>query len=472
MKKQSTSIYWFRRDLRLSDNPALDWVCANSQRVMFIYIHDEEEQWSAGGASRWWLHKSLSHLEQRLSKLGHTLYCYKGNAKNIIEDLVEKVNATDLVFNRIYESQGILQDKLICESIAGLNSESDNHSTVRCRAFHSGLFFQPGTVKNNQDLPYRVFTPFYKKIRPLIESVASNDCVESKNKIDTKIRNISVVDLKINQSCSNLDILDAFPWHEKLSRYWQPGEINARAVLSNFIDNAVSGYQNNRDIPGVDGTSMLSASLHFGELTPGYIYRAVTPVLYSDNNSNAMNSAEVFIKQLVWREFAHHVLWYFPDTVDTPMSPKFTHAFWHYDEESFRCWTRGETGVPMVDAGMKQLWETGWMHNRVRMIVSSFLTKNLGIHWIHGARWFWDTLLDADLANNTMGWQWVAGCGVDAAPYYRVFNPLTQAKRFDEKLTYINQWLPEYAELDYAEPIVDLAESRKQALQRYKQNIN
>lgn len=462
MANKNITLLWFRRDLRLRDNPALDWVCDNSDTILPVYIHEDKKHWPAGGASSWWLHNSLQQLEKQLAKVGLKLHFFSGDSRQVIEKLIAQHNVTDVVFNKIYEPGYLQRDAALKKRLT---------QTVRLHTFDSGLFFTPGEVLNNQQLPYRVFTPFYKKIRPLLESQFHQYGSVSTAASDESLQRLKSVVCSTDSDLGALNLLDDNGWHEKLNNYWQPGEQTTDNLIEKFIDVALDDYQQARDIPSVDGTSKLSAHLHFGEVTPQQIYADLWPQLQGEQGADAMRSAEVFIKQLAWREFAHHVLWHFPHTSDQPMNARFKDAFWHYDEDTFTRWTRGETGVPIVDAGMKQLWETGWMHNRVRMITSSFLTKNLGIHWIYGARWFWDTLVDADLANNSMGWQWVAGCGVDAAPYYRVFNPLTQTRRFDEKLHYINRWLPEYIELDYSPAIIDLAESRQQALARYKQNI-
>ncbi len=459
----STSILWFRRDLRLQDNPALDWVCENSDAVLPVYIHSDDEHWPMGGASRWWLHHSLQQLENQLQSAGLKLHVFKGDSQQVLQSLIAQTEATDLVFNKLYEPDACLRDSVLTENL--------NHS-VAVHAFDSGLFTVPGEVLNNQQLPYRVFTPFYKKIRPMLERQSAQSFELQQSVPLASLKALKPVVLDGNDDLFALALLDENSWHHKLSSYWQPGEQNTAALTEAFIDNALDGYQVARDIPSLDATSKLSTHLHFGEITPQRIYSAISPILQGQHDASAMNSAEVFIKQLLWREFAHHVLWHFPHTAERPMNDRFKHSFWRFDEKEFSCWTRGETGVPIVDAGMKQLWETGWMHNRVRMIVSSFLTKNLGIHWIYGARWFWDTLVDADLANNSMGWQWVAGCGVDAAPYYRVFNPLRQAQRFDQNNKYIDRWVPEHIELDYPQPMVDLASSRDEALSRYKLNIS
>lgn len=463
MESNSTSILWFRRDLRLLDNHALDWVCENSDAVLPVYILADEEHWPMGAASRWWLHNSLQQLEKQLRSAGLELHFYKGDSQQVLRSLVKQAGATDLVFNKVYEPEIYHRDNVLIKKL---------NNSVAVHTFDSGLFTVPGEVLNKQQLPYRVFTPFYNKIRPMLDNQQEQQSGLYQTAPVESLKVLKSVVLEDNDDLSALRLLDENGWHEKLRHYWQPGEKHAGALVEAFIGNALHGYQVDRDIPALDATSMLSAHLHFGEITPQRMFANILPILQGQQSSSAMNSAEVFIKQLLWREFAHHVLWHFPHTSERPMNERYKDSFWHFDEKEFSRWTRGETGVPIVDAGMKQLWETGWMHNRVRMIVSSFLTKNLGIHWIHGARWFWDTLVDADLANNSMGWQWVAGCGVDAAPYYRIFNPQRQAQRFDENNKYIDSWAPEHIELDYPQPMVDLASSRDEALSRYKLNIS
>lgn len=454
-----TSILWFRRDLRIHDNAALDWVCNNSDAVIPVYIHsaEEEKPWAPGAASRWWLHHSLIALHRKLLDHGLKLQFFSGSSEAIILKIIEETGADSLVFNRLYEPHLSDRDQDI---------ENRLKDKVDVVSFDSGLFFSPGRILNNQQLPYRVFTPFYKKIRPQLSPACS-----ANSQPTSPLVTLKSVTVRSGQTLESLDLLDDNHWHEKLGSYWRPGEDNAYGLLDTFFDDAVEHYDIERDIPAVDATSRLSPYLHFGEITPQQIYCVLWPLLESERGAAAAKSAEVFIKQLIWREFAHNVLWHFPETSTLPMNKRYQKTFWRSSEDDFETWKNGETGIPIVDAGMKQLWETGWMHNRVRMIVSSFLTKNLGINWLDGARWFWDTLVDADLANNSMGWQWVAGCGVDAAPYYRVFNPDTQTKRFDSKFRYIDTWSPGHAELDYPHPIVDLAVSRGDAIQRYKKYI-
>lgn len=459
MKK--STILWFRRDLRIEDNAALDWACENSSVIIPVYIFspEEEDPWVPGAASRWWLHNSLMSLKNRLADRGLKLQFFYGSSEDNILKIIAETGADRLVYNRLYERHLYERD---------LRVEKNIKSRVDTISFDSGVLVSPGTVLNSQQLPYRVFTPFYKKLRPQLSQLCTNNSFKPRTDVR---KTFDTVTVSSAQSLQSLQLLGEHHWHEKLGLHWQPGEEDAHRLLDNFLEQAVIHYQTQRDIPSLEATSRLSPYLHFGEITPQQIYLAVWPVLEGEMGAVAAQSAEVFVKQLIWREFAHNVLWHFPETATLPMDRRYRKDFWRSDNEDLLAWSRGETGVPIVDAGMKQLWQTGWMHNRVRMIVSSFLTKNLGIHWLDGARWFWDTLVDADLANNSLGWQWVAGCGVDAAPYYRVFNPNTQTRRFDSELKYIENWLPEHAQQDYPLPMVDLGDSRERALQRYRQHV-
>lgn len=450
------TLLWLRRDLRLSNNPALEWALANSDRLLLVYIHapDEEASWQAGGASRWWLHHSLANLQQAMEQQQLTLHYYRGDSQSVLQQLIEEHRITQVCWNNLYEPALFQRDQAL---MAGLGD-------VSIRQFHDGYLLRPGSLLNQQQLPYRVYTPFSRKLKSLLNAMDWTD-----TDIDSALPKNKPAMLRPHNALSleELHLLDRHPWHERLRQYWQPGEARAWDMLESFLENPVQDYHQQRDYPAIAGTSGLSAALHFGEITPQQILTCLRPLLYSANNA----SVNIFLNQIIWREFAGHILWHYPHTADTPMDERYTNDFWETDEAVMRQWQRGETGIPIIDAGMKQLWQTGWMHNRVRMIVSSFLTKNLGQHWLAGARWFWDTLVDADLANNTLGWQWVAGCGVDAAPYFRVFNPVTQASRFDPDLAYVRRWAPEALELDYPPPMVDLSHSRKQALARYRHFI-
>ena len=457
------TIIWFRRDLRLHDNPALHWACENSDRVIPVYIHapHEEEPWAPGAASRWWLSGSLQQLDQALSQYGLTLHQFTGDSARVLTEICQASGARNLVFNHLYEPHLAKRDHQLGKQLETLG--------IQIHSFHSRLFFQPGSILNNQGMPYRVYTPFYRKARGLLDTLYGHyQPLNSHGHLKTLKPVTSVLTL----ADQPVKLLDEHPWHDKLHQHWQPGEQHGHDILDQFIDHRIGDYVEGRDIPSMDGTSRLSPYLHFGELSVQQIYLVLQPLLAGALGSKAMDAAERFLSQLIWREFAHHILWHYPQSSVKPMNTRFSNRFWKSNKNHFNRWTQGTTGVAIVDAGMKQLWETGWMHNRVRMIVASYLTKNLGIGWLQGARWFWDTLVDADLANNSMGWQWVAGCGVDAAPYFRIFNPLTQTKRFDNESKYIDHWVPEHNKQDYPQPLVDLSASREQALQRYKQHTS
>jgi deoxyribodipyrimidine photo-lyase len=365
------------------------------------------------------------------------------------------------VFNRLYEPRTWTRDEQLSRQLQAQGLE--------VRSFHTGLLLQPGSVHNQQGGPYRVYTPFYRKTRALLESRYADYHPLDAHRHLQRVKPVVAAE-KLSQK--HFKLRDEHPWHDKLDHYWQPGEQQGHALLDSLLADRLEDYPLHRDLPGLDGTSRLSPYLHFGELSPQQIYVQLQPLLAGAAGARLGAAAERFLSQLMWREFAHQVLWHHPHSSDRPLDKRYAAGFWRNNNSQFRRWTRGETGVPLVDAGMKQLWETGWMHNRVRMVVASFLTKNLGIHWLQGARWFWDTLVDADLANNSMGWQWVAGCGVDAAPYYRIFNPLTQARRFDADARYVQRWLPAAGQTGYPPPMVDLGASRERALQWYKQQIS
>lgn len=462
-----TCLLWFRRDLRLLDNPALNWATQNCQRIIAVYIDDPEvdNPWRAGAASRWWLHHSLQQLQQQLKTHGIELQLLQGDSISTLQHVLEQSHASRLVFNHLYEPYYRQQAVQLQQQLQTCFADR-----VTLQGFDSGLFFKPGTVLNNQQQPYRVYTPFYKKLRPLLDQHYSHYRISTPQFAGEK-----PPVLKQALPLSQLALLDTLPsphpWHEKFNPLWSPGEAGAHQALDEFLEQPIKQYQQQRDIPAVNGTSALSAALHFGEITPQQIFISLQPLLHGHESGINKDSIETFIKQLLWREFAHHVLWHFPHTQNQPMDNRYQNSFWKKDAALLRKWQQGRTGIPIIDAGMRQLWQTGWMHNRVRMICSSFLTKNLGLHWLDGARWFWDTLLDADLANNSMGWQWVAGCGVDAAPYYRIFNPLTQSKRFDPDNAYTQQWLDTDTYTADATPLVNLSSSREAALQRFKRYI-
>lgn len=451
------AIIWFRRDLRLRDNPSLSWAKAQGLAVVALYIHSPEEEapWSPGAASRWWLQQSLRSLSAQLAKAGIPLHCYRGPSAAVLETVLRETGSKIVLCNALPEPQLDARDRNLAQHLAASGFEL-------LRFDEEGLH-RPSELLNRQDRPYRVFTPFWRRLRAQLEATGGPA---------SKAQDLPLAAARQPQGArhlAELELCSAHAWEAGLALYWQPGEDAAWQRLDEFLAKALAGYALQRDYPAQSGTSLLSPHLHFGEITAPQVLRALHPLLLEGDAVQA-GAAEAFLRQLAWREFARHVLWHFPHTAQLPMDERFDEGFWHMDEARFRAWRQGRTGAAIVDAGMQQLWQSGWMHNRVRMLVASFLTKNLGLPWQAGARWFWDTLVDADLANNSLGWQWVAGCGVDAAPYYRIFNPQTQAARFDREGEYCRRWL---GENEQGRPplLVELKASREQALARYQTHI-
>ncbi|SRR5579883_1892002 len=463
----STALVWLRRDLRIADNPALLAACAAHTRVLPVYVHapEEEAPWQPGGASRWWLHHSLGALSTQLKKSNGELFIARGESLAELIRLVEGTGAAAVYWNRLYEPAIIARDTRIKTALRARGIAAESHA--------GNLWCEPWQISTAEDQPYRVFTPFWRKLRTRIEPAAPLPPGRPKQ----------WAHLEGSLSLDALQLLPKIRWDQGLEQTWKPGESAACEMLELFADDALADYARGRDLPSRNGTSRLSPHLHFGEITPRQIHHA----LQQRARERKHLDLEPFLRELGWREFAHHLLYHFPQTPTRNFNPKFDGFPWaRKDTSVLGAWTRGRTGIPLVDAGMRELWATGWMHNRVRMVVASFLTKNLRQHWLYGARWFWDTLVDADLANNTLGWQWVAGSGADAAPYFRVFNPLTQARKFDPDAKYLRRWLPELAEVPaevlfdpsldptmlracgYPEPIADLGESRRTALEAYE----
>ncbi len=450
------SLVWFRRDLRLQDNPALHAALHSGRPLLAIYIHDPRPRdgWAIGGASRWYLHHSLLALQQELAAIGVPLICLRGPVRERMMGLLNERPVAKLFFNRIMEPGQAQSERDLCTLLG--------QRQVEVESFHDDSLLPPEEVAKKDGTPFKVFTPFWRHALDLLQ----RDGVEHHlhPTPGSSVDSLSADPTEVER----LGLLDRHPWHHKLHAHWSPGEASALKMLSDFLQEDLDGYDRLRDFPGRKGTSRLSAALHFGELSVSRLYAVCQGRLLHETNEGIRVGIRRFVTEIGWREFARHVLSAFPHTPDRSLNGRFEHpAAWEVDEDERRlkAWQRGETGIPLVDAGMRELWESGWMHNRVRMVTASFLTKNLGIHWRRGARWFWDTLVDADLASNTLGWQWVAGCGTDAAPYYRIFNPQLQAKKFDPQGEYIRRWLG--GELD-GEPLVDLGASRARALQRYQ----
>jgi deoxyribodipyrimidine photo-lyase len=466
----TTAIVWFRRDLRLADHPALHAAASSHERVLPLYIHapGEEGDWAAGAAGRWWLHHSLSSLRAAWREHRADLYIGSGESLSVLRETIRRSGATAVYWNRLYEPASIARDSHIKKV---LRAEG-----IEVRSFNAALWREPWDITTQQGQPYRVFTPFWRNLRPQL-------MLETPLPVPTLTR---VAKISGSLSIDALGLLPVIAWDAGMREAWTPGEAGAQSMLELFADDALNDYANARDIPSRHGTSRLSPHLHFGEISPRQVHHALH-LAAQRRDLKRRPDLEPYLRQLGWREFAHHLLYHFPNTPKENFNASFDRFMWARAHQArLKRWQQGRTGVPLVDAGMRELWHTGWMHNRVRMIVASFLTKNLRLHWQHGARWFWDTLVDADLANNTMGWQWVAGSGADAAPYFRVFNPVTQARKFDPSGAYLRRWLPELAEAPekslyepwtdpellkrsgYPAPMIDLSASREQALIAYQ----
>ena len=461
------AIHWFRQDLRLADNPALT-AAAEHGEVLPIYIldtHHPKKSEHLGGASKVWLHASLKKLNDVLDG---NLKFFEGDAVKIIKSLTEEIDVEAVFWNRCYEPWRIERDRKIKEKLSSKN--------IQAKSFNGSLLWEPWEVfKDNQD-PYKVFTPFSKKAFTLSPREALKKPAKIKYFKDSK-GSVSLEDLKL---------LTGHLWEEKTLSSWQVGEEAAYKKLKSFLKEKVQNYKVGRDFPAEDSISKLSPHLHLGEISPNQVWKETKKL-------SPTNNTEHFLRELAWREFSYHLLYYFPKLQRENFQPKFNFFPWKKNKKHLHTWQKGQTGYPIVDAGMRELWKTGYMHNRVRMIVGSFLVKNLLIHWHEGEKWFWDCLFDADLANNSASWQWVAGCGADAAPYFRIFNPILQAKKFDPDACYIKKYIPELAKLptkyafapweapkeileyanvelgtNYPKPIVELQASRDGALEAYE----
>jgi len=444
--------------------------------VVALYVHAPEEdgEWAPGGASRWWLRHSLARLDAALRARGGGLCLRRGGS---LENLLAVAGATgaDRVFwNRLYDPARVAHDTGIKAAL--------REAGLECESFNATLLHEPWEVRTGQGEPYRVFTPFWRSCAARLDALPSP--------LPAPVAITAPAPAPSSLALDELDLLPRIRWDAGLQRAWTPGEDGALAQLEAFAGGAMAAYAEGRNRPDRPETSRLSPHLHFGEVGPRQCLAAARNAVAERPAAQA--SADSFVRELGWREFAHHLLHHFPHTPVAPLDQRFDAFPWEPRHEWLDAWQQGRTGYPIVDAGMRELWDTGWMHNRVRMIAASLLTKNLRQPWLAGAQWFWDTLVDADLANNTSGWQWTAGCGADAAPYFRVFNPMLQTERFDPERTYLRRWLPELSELpdrwihcpweappavlaaagvelgrDYPRPIVDFRDSRAAALAAY-----
>ena len=425
-------IWWLRHDLRLADNPALAAAVNTGGAVVpvFIWSPEEESPWPPGGASKWWLHQSLAALDLQLRAAGSRLVFRRGPASATLRQLMKETGARHVFWNRRYEPACVARDKLVKEAlrVEGLHVES----------FNAALLHEPWTIQNQSGKPFQIFTPFWR------HCLAKPDPA---GPLPAPQQLASPVRWPKSLALDELNLEPRIKWAEGIRAAWRPGEAGAHTALKQFLASAFDDYSEKRNRPDVAGTSRLSPHLHFGEISPRQVWHGLKSMATKRGLATAQWRGSQFLTEIGWREFAHHLLYHFPHTDAQPLRADFKEFCWREDAEWLTAWQKGGTGYPIVDAGMRELWTTGWMHNRVRMIVASFLVNDLLLSWQQGARWFWDTLVDADLAQNTLGWQWTAGCGADAAPFFRVFNPTTQGLKFDPIGDYVRRWCPELSKL-------------------------
>ena len=470
-----TVIYWFRQDLRLADLPGLVKAASRGSPVVPVYVLDDAApgEWAPGPASRWWLHHSLKSLAESIRQRGGSLTFRVGCAAKRLVEVAAETGARGIYCSRAFEPWAAKQERDVQRRAkrAGLAFER----------FAGTLLFDPEQVRTQSGAFYQVFTPFWKASRQQPEQQPPQPAPQHVRW--QAAGGLALDDLRLTAKPPP----PAMHWHS----LWQPGEAGAAAALRRFLDHSLAGYQQGRELPGQAGTSQLSPHLHFGELSPRQLWQAINTHCLGD--AALAVDRDRFLAQLGWREFSHHLLHHFPELPNTPFNNAYRHFPWMENTAALAAWREGRTGYPLVDAGLRELNQTGHMHNRVRMVTASFLTKHLLQPWQAGERWFWDALVDANLANNAASWQWVAGSGADAAPYFRIFNPTLQGQRFDPQGQYVRRWLPELSALPnrhlhcpakapeavlkaagvrlgatYPRPIVDHRQARSAALAAYR----
>jgi deoxyribodipyrimidine photo-lyase len=469
------ALLWLRRDLRLHDNPSVAAAMRSGRPIIPVFILEPQGPARApGAASLWWLDKSLKSLGADLDAAGSRLILRRGEAGAILAELVEETGAELLIYSRVHEPQVVARDAALADELARLGVQTEIHN--------ASLLLEPGRVRTGAGHPYSVFTPFWRAARPQIAATALT-------RAPTKLT--APAAWPPSEALSDWALHPTAPdWSGEFAE-WTPGEAGAKARLERLLDETVGPYAEARDRPGVEGTSRLSPHLAWGEIGPRQVFSAVEAL--EARAPKLAWSADKFLAELGWREFNYNILAQHPGLAIKNLKPAFDAFPWRRAPAELEAWCKGLTGYPIVDAGMRQLWRTGWMHNRVRMITASFLIKHLLIDWREGEAWFWDTLVDCDPASNPGGWQWVAGSGADAAPFFRIFNPIAQGEKFDAGGVYVRHWVPELAHLPapvihapwtaspielaaagvrlgetYPAPIVDHATARARALDAFK----
>ena len=481
----NTTLFLFRNDLRLNDNQALSAARKTGQPLILLYIFDDSVQHEnirgMGSASRWWLYHSLNSLIRDLKKHNGKLILRRGDTLKILEEIIGQSNPNKLFFSRGYEPyQCHIEDKIYARW----------HNAIAIKRYSGFMLYEPELIRTDNDEFYKVFTPFWKNY---LQQPAPKLITTSAGE------NLDCADITLRQdSLDDWALLPKKPdWASGFHNCWKPGETGALRSLKRFISEGLNDYAEDRDYPAKAGTSLLSPHLHFGEISPTRIWQEIAR--HADTKTNCSSRALAFLRQLAWRDFSIYLLFNRPDLTSAPFRKEYRSFPWQKNDNALLAWHKGQTGYPIIDAGMRQLWQTGWMHNRVRLITASFLVKHLLIDWRAGETWFWDTLVDADLANNVSNWQWVAGCGADAAPYFRIFNPILQGKKFDPEGSYVKSWIPELKAIPdnyihepwlfrqhnhtgkslgtlsaYPEPIIEHGIARRRALsvyQSYKKNL-
>ncbi|MDX3974278.1 deoxyribodipyrimidine photo-lyase [Shinella sp.] len=473
IKSEPPIIVWFRKDLRADDNAALAAAAETDRPVLALYIREPEKAGTGplGAAQAWWLHHSLASLGKTLKGLGTPLVLRSGDADAVLDGLIAETDADAVYWNRRHDPAGIAIDTDIKAALKA--------RAIEARSFAGQLLHDPTRLMTGEKKPYRVYTPFWKALEREGEPHEPLDAPEKLKSLQKSPKSEALDDWALLPNKPD--------WAATFQDIWTPGEAAARERLESFVDGAIDGYKQDRDHPAIDATSMLSPHLALGEISPARIWHATRGL------EAPTEDVVHFRKELAWREFCYHLHFHFPQLAEKNWNNRFDAFPWEAAGKNFTLWTRGQTGYPIVDAGMRQLWKHGWMHNRVRMITASFLIKHLMIDWRRGEKWFHDTLVDADAASNAANWQWVAGSGADASPFFRIFNPILQGEKFDADGTYVRTFVPELEKLDstwihkpfdapesalkaagvelgktYPKPIVDHGKARERALAAYK----